>query len=89
MGRLPLPFKCRWQCWVGGPVGPTSILSLVRVLGRNLPLVLMLVAMGVWFWSTSNKNTVFDQDTGDAVDPKVPVPSRTFPSSGLHQAGYP
>ena len=32
------------------PVGPSSILSLMRGIGRNLPLVLLLAGIGMLFW---------------------------------------
>jgi hypothetical protein len=72
-----------------GPIGSTSILSLMRVLGRNLPLVLMLIAMGVLLWPTSNGNTVTEENAEDAVDPGFPPPNGTFPPSGSHQTAYP
>jgi hypothetical protein len=52
----------------GSPVGPSSVLSLVRVLGRNLPLVLMLVAMGVLFWPDSAGETFAERDADNGVD---------------------
>lgn len=64
------------------PVGPTALLGLMRVLGRNLPLVLMLVAMGVLFGSKSAEETVADEDaTGDAVEPGVRRPNGAYPAS--------
>ena len=50
------------------PAGPSSLLSIARVLGRHLPLVLMLVAMGVLFWPASAEETVADGDANDAAD---------------------
>jgi Na+/melibiose symporter-like transporter len=68
-----------------GPVGPTALLSLMRVLGRNLPLVLMLVAMGVLFGPKSAEETVADEDaTGDAVEPGNRRPNGAY-HSGVPQ----
>ena len=66
--------------------GPSSVLSLARVLGRNLPLVLMLVAMGVLFWPKSAEETVARADVDNGVDPGMLRPNGAFRSSGLHEA---
>ena len=44
-----------WRCWArcSAAAGPSTLLSIARVLVRHLPLVLMLVAMGVLFWPGS------------------------------------
>ena len=47
------------------PVGPSSVLSLARVLGRNLPLVIMLVALGILFWPKSAEKTMAGEDATD------------------------
>jgi hypothetical protein len=36
------------------PGGPASALSIARVLGRNLPLVLLLVMIGALFWASED-----------------------------------
>jgi hypothetical protein len=67
--------------------GPASLLSLARVLGRNLPLVLMLVAMGVLFWPKSAEETMANEDAADdAIDPAILRPNGADRSSGLHEA---
>jgi hypothetical protein len=42
--------------WLGAlfslPGGPSSALSVARLLGRNFPLVLLLVMIGALFWPT-------------------------------------
>jgi hypothetical protein len=69
------------------PAGSSSVMSLARVLGRNLPLVLMLVALGVLFWPKSAEETMADEDAGDdAVDPNILRPNGAYRSSGLHEA---
>jgi hypothetical protein len=69
------------------PAGPSSVLSLARVLGRNLPLVLMLVALGVLFWPKSAEETIADEDAADdAVAPEIRRPNGAYPSSELHEA---
>jgi hypothetical protein len=70
-----------------GPAGPSSVLSLARVLGRNLPLVIMLVAIGVLFWPRSAEETMAGEDApDDTVDPDSPRPNGAYRSSGLHEA---
>jgi uncharacterized membrane protein len=36
------------------PGGPASVLSIARVLGRNFPLVLLLVMIGALFWPSED-----------------------------------
>jgi hypothetical protein len=47
------------------PGGATSALGVARVLGRNLPLVLLLVIMGLLFWP--REETAPPEDDVDAV----------------------
>jgi hypothetical protein len=62
-------------------------MSLARVLGRNLPLVLMVVALGVLLWPKSAEETVAEEDAADeAVDPEIQRPNGAYRSSGLHEA---
>jgi hypothetical protein len=71
-----------------GPAGPSSVLSLARVLGRNLPLVLMLVALGILFWPKSAEETRADENAADdAVNPEILRPNGAYRSDGLHEAG--
>jgi hypothetical protein len=66
------------------PVGQSSILSLARVLGRNVPLVLKLVATGFLFWPQSAEET---SDTGadHGGDPRPPRPNGAYRSSELQE----
>jgi Na+/melibiose symporter-like transporter len=66
-----------------GPAGPSSTLSLARVLGRNLPLVIMLVAIAFLFWPESAEKTMAGED---ATDPESLRPNGAYRSNGLHQA---
>jgi hypothetical protein len=47
--QMPLAFL---GAILSSPVGPSSLLTLVRVIGRNLPLALLLAGIGVLFWPT-------------------------------------
>jgi hypothetical protein len=67
------------------PAGPSSVLSLARVLGRNLPLVLVLVALGILFWPKSAEETMVDEDAADdAVDPENLRTNGAYRASELH-----
>jgi hypothetical protein len=58
------------------PGGASSALSVARLLGRNFPLVLLLVMIGALFWPTE-ETSVPDADT-DALRPNGaddPMPS--------------
>jgi hypothetical protein len=67
--------------------GPSSVLSLARVLGRNLPLVLMLVALGILFWPKSAEEAAADEKADDvAVDSGILRPNGAYRPSGLHEA---
>jgi hypothetical protein len=69
------------------PGGPTSAMSFARVLGRNLPLVLMVVALGVLFWPKFAEETVAGEDAADeTVDPELQRPNGAYRSSGLRVA---
>ena len=69
------------------PAGPSSVMSLARVLGRNLPLVLMLVAMGVLFWPKSTEETMAEEDAADdPIHPESLRPNGAYRSSELHEA---
>lgn len=37
------------------PLGPTSFMPLARVLGRNLPLVALIVLIGMLFWPAETR----------------------------------
>ena len=74
---------CRLGALFSGPAGPSAVLSLARALGRNLPLVLMLVGLGILFWPKSTDKTMADDD---AVDPEILRSNGACRSSGLHEA---
>lgn len=38
---------------LSGPAGPISALSIVRFLGRNFPLVVLIVGIGMLVWPTN------------------------------------
>jgi MFS family permease len=70
-----------------GPAGPASVLSIARALGRNLPLVIMLVALGILFWPKSAEETTADEHADDdAVDSAILRPNGAYRPSGLHEA---
>jgi hypothetical protein len=68
------------------PGGATTLLPVVRLLARNLPLVLLLVMIGALFWpsGTQSEQSADPEDT-DAAPPKAgeqlrrPVPLRPVP----------
>jgi hypothetical protein len=66
---------------VSSPIGPASLMSLARVVGRNLPLAAMLVGIGVLFWPKSA------DETGDDDPPEVPRPNGAYrPGVSQHAA---
>lgn len=58
---------------LSAPGGAASVFKVARVLGRNFPLVLLLVAIGALFWPT------------DATDDAV-ITGREGKPDGLHPA---
>jgi hypothetical protein len=54
------------------PGGASSALSVARLLGRNFPLVLLVVMIGALFWPT--------EETG-ALDAPRPNSAASYPSS--------
>jgi hypothetical protein len=50
------------------PGGATGVLKVARVLGRNFPLVLLLVMIGALFWPSEKKGAL-DEDVEDARKP--------------------
>jgi hypothetical protein len=59
------------------PGGATSALKVARILGRNYPLVLLLVLIGALFWPTENK-------AEDAVVGAEQKPNGFQPAETLH-----
>jgi hypothetical protein len=58
---------------LSAPGGAASVFKVARVLGRNFPLVLLLVAIGALFWPTDT--------TDDAV-----ITGREAEPDGFHPA---
>ena len=68
------------------PVGPLSLLSLVRVIGRNLPLVLLLTGIGMLFWP-KNADEVPENAAADEFTPAAGLrPNGRYSSSDVHAA---
>ena len=61
------------------PGGATSALGVARLLGRNFPLVLLLVMIGALFWPNSEPPTDEDADIAS-----MPNGSDEMPSSMRH-----
>ena len=61
------------------PGGATSALGVARLLGRNFPLVLLLVMIGALFWP--NRQLPMDEDADIAP---MPNGSDEMPSSMRH-----
>jgi hypothetical protein len=60
------------------PGGATTALKVVRILGRNYPLVLLLVLIGALFWPAQTKAE------DDAVAGPEPKPNGFQPAGTLH-----
>jgi len=68
------------------PVGPSSLLSLVGVIGRNLPLVLLLTGIGMLFWP-KNADEVPENAAADEFTPAAGLrPNGRYSSSDVHAA---
>ena len=68
--------------------GAASGTILARVLGRNVPLVLMLVALGILFWPKTAEETMANENAADdPVNPEIQRPNGAYRSDGLHEAG--
>jgi hypothetical protein len=63
------------------PMGPTSALGIARLLGRNLPLVLLLVIAGFLLWPSEPKPEEGEADTA------APEPPPTPRSNGAYREG--
>jgi hypothetical protein len=64
------------------PGGATSALSVARLLGRNLPLVLLLVMIGALFWPNEASRPAEEEDESDIV--RRPNGSDDQPSASRH-----
>ena len=58
------------------PMGPTASFSAIKLLGRNLPLVVLLVLIGALFWP---QDATDDASTADAADALPPWPNGAHP----------
>ena len=63
-----------------GPGGVTTVVKLARVLGQNLPLVLLLVMIGALFWPTETDGMT----EADLEMPRKPNGSDSLPSELRH-----
>ena len=59
------------------PGGATSAFRVARLLGRNLPLVLLLVLIGALFWPTGSAQNE-EAETGDAAAANDPHPADLY-----------
>ena len=62
------------------PGGATMALKLARVLGRNFPLVLLLVMIGALFWPSEGEAA----DTAAVADTQEPRPNGLQPADTYH-----
>jgi hypothetical protein len=68
------------------PVGPSALLSLVRVIGRNLPMVLLLAGIGMLFWP-KNADEVPENAAADEFTPPAGLrPNGRYSSRDVHAA---
>ncbi len=58
------------------PLGPSSLGGLVRMLGRNLPLAIMVAALALLFWPSKAED---DANTASADPPGV-RPNGSYPA---------
>ncbi|HEU4377917.1 MAG TPA: hypothetical protein VFR73_05040 [Hyphomicrobiaceae bacterium] len=63
---------------LASPMGPTSALGIARLLGRNLPLVLLLVVAGFLLWPTEPKSED-EAQTATPEPPPGPRPNGIYP----------
>jgi len=58
------------------PMGPTASFSAIKLLGRNLPLVVLLVLIGALFWP---QEATDDASSTDEADARPPRPNGAHP----------
>ena len=66
---------------LASPMGPTSALGIARLLGRNLPLVLLLVIAGFLLWPSEPKPDS-EADAAAPEPPPTPRPNGVYPEGG-------
>ncbi len=68
-------------------LGPESLMSLVKGLGRNAPLVLLVVALGVLLWPNLIGNQATPHtESKDAPDPVRPAANGAYYPNELQDA---
>jgi hypothetical protein len=67
---------------LASPMGPTSALGIARLLGRNLPLVLLLVVAGFLLWPTEPKPEGEAEEAAAPEPPPAPRPNGVYPEGG-------
>jgi hypothetical protein len=77
---LQAPLALLGGLLTSSPIGPSSALGLVRLLARNLPLILLLVLIGALLWpSESEAAEEGDLETGDPGTDAI-RPNGVYPS---------
>lgn len=77
LGQAPLALL---GAFATAPGGVTTLLPLVRLLARNLPLVLLLVMIGTLFWPTTPQAPQQPGETDETErEPGAPIPLRPVP----------
>jgi hypothetical protein len=68
------------------PAGPAALAGGVRMLGRNIPLVVLVALLGLLFWPTEPAAEAADGDDAEA-DFRGGIPNVAQPSvpNGLHR----
>jgi hypothetical protein len=60
------------------PLGPGAALAGAKMIGRNLPLVVLLVLVGLMFWPPGEKAAA--EEAPDASAPPEPDPAQWLPA---------
>ena len=81
--QLPLALIGTLLSGAGGPVSPGSV---ARLVGRNLPLVLLLAGLGFVLWPQSTADAVADADGEGRDVPAAPRPNGAFHAGAPHEA---
>ena len=74
--------RLRWRYWARSsrsPGGAASALKVRAFLGRNFPLVLLLVMIGALFWPSPQS-----EQAEEEIEVRKPNGSDHFPSSLRH-----
>ena len=66
---------------LASPMGPTSALGIARLLGRNLPLVLLVVIAGFLLWPSQPKPDG-EAEAAAPEPPPAPRPNGVYPEGG-------